>query len=1581
MMRRPASAYFVLFLCLVFSLAGSSAFASHLRGTSVSWAPTGVAGTVQFTIQYSQRTSYGCGAGACVLNGTVGIPFAFGDGASTTVNATITSLNAAEDYLSATGTVTHTYSDAGPYTAYYLNSARVSTIISGSGEYMRMETLVSPFANPPNSSPVSSMPAIVTVPLAASTGFTVTAVDPDGDPISFRLSTASEMYNNPSFSCAAEQPPGLSISNTGQVTWDTTQITQAGCGFAAPASGDLWTVQFMIQDLDANGNVKTKTPLDLIIKFITTTEPLPTVTSTAPTGPITATPGSPVTFTINANDNSPNSRVTFNVTGLPVGATATNTNQALTPPIGSTFSWTPTASQAGSYVVTYTVTNDTFGQTLSSYVINVPSALPPVTSCPTSLTAQYNSALSIPIQVSDPQSDALTVVWTVDNNLVHTDNVTASSSTTNLTFSQTFSTIGSHNVSVNTTNTHTLSSSCSIPVTVNAADQTITFNALPAITYGDPATALTATSTSGLPVTYTATGSCSTVNGTLQATAAGNCSVTASQAGTSNYNAAQLMTQTFQIAQRPLTVTPQNVSRQYGVANPAFIGTVSGVANNDAITATYASPATISSPVGTYAIVPTLSGTTLSNYAITANNGTLTVTPGPASKLASSVVATTITSGGNMGTVTTLVQDANGNTVTTSTATVTATITGPNGYSQAVTAPAVNGAATLNLSALNLTTAGTYTVTTGSSGLTGTSATVTVSPGAASKLATSTVASSLTSGSNLGTLTATVEDTYNNTVPSSTAAVTAAILGPNGYSHTVTGTAVNGVASLNLSSLNLTTAGTYTVLTSGSGLAGTSAVLTVTPGAASKLATSEVASTLTSGGNLGSVNVTVEDSNNNTVTSSTAVITATITGPNGYSHTVTGTAVSGVASLNLSSLNLTAAGSYILTTSSAGSTGISAAITVTPGAASAVTTSTVATTIVSGGNLGTVTATIKDANGNTVTSSTTAVTATIIGPNGYSQTVTVAAVNGVANLNLSSFNVNTTGNYILTVSSPGLTDASSTVQVTPGAASKLVTSAVALTMTSGNNLGTVTATVEDANGNTVTNFNGAVTATITGANGYSQAIAATAVNGVASLNLSSLNLATVGTYTVATSSPGSTGTSAAVTVTPGAPAKLVLGGASTSITSGQSLGTVTATVEDANGNVATSYNGPITATLTGSDGSTRTVAGTAVNGVVTLDLSSLTPTASGSYTLSVRGSGPGLSASTSGASAPISVTPAPQTIVLPTLPDVSYGTAAGTLPTTSSAGLPIIYTVTGPAVMNGSTLTITGAGTVTITATQAGDASHSPIIVSKSFVVAQARTTTTLATSSGIATTGMPVTLTATVTSTAGVPPGTVTFLNGAEELGTVVVSSTGVTTLTLSNLPTGALGLSASYSGNANYSASTSGVTDTSVQDFAIAPTAGTPSAPVVPGAATSFTILLTPSTGGFSGAVRLTATGMPAGTTYSFSPATVTPGSADATTVLTVQTARPIATARGFGGAAGVAFALLALPFSMSRRARRAFKETRFLSLLGALLLLGSIAGLSGCGSGNGFFGEAPNTYTVVVTGTSGSLVHSTEVVINVQ
>ncbi len=89
-------------------------------------------------------------------------------------------------------------------------------------------------------------------------------------------------------------------------------------------------------------------------------------------------------------------------------------------------------------------------------------------------------------------------------------------------------------------------------------------------------------------------------------------------------------------------------------------------------------------------------------------------------------------------------------------------------------------------------------------------------------------------------------------------------------------------------------------------------------------------------------------------------------------------------------------------------------------------------------------------------------------------------------------------------------------------------------------------------------------------------------------------------------------------------------------------------------------------------------------------------------------------------------TKASQTISFPSLAATTYGAAPIHLAATASSGLPVSYSVTGPAKLSGARLTLTGAGEVSVTATQPGNASYlAAPLVARSFSVAKAPLTVT----------------------------------------------------------------------------------------------------------------------------------------------------------------------------------------------------------------------------------------------------------------
>ncbi len=172
-----------------------------------------------------------------------------------------------------------------------------------------------------------------------------------------------------------------------------------------------------------------------------------------------------------------------------------------------------------------------------------------------------------------------------------------------------------------------------------------------------------------------------------------------------------IVTQTngvLSITPAAMVVTADSAARPYGAANPAFTGSLNGLENGDAITASYSTLATLASGVGPYAITPGLNdpNLALSNYTVTLTPGTLTVTPA-----ALSVAADSLTSvyGGAIPTLTgklTGVLNGDAITATYSTLATPASAVGP----YAIT-PGLND---LNLALANYTVTsipGTLTVT------------------------------------------------------------------------------------------------------------------------------------------------------------------------------------------------------------------------------------------------------------------------------------------------------------------------------------------------------------------------------------------------------------------------------------------------------------------------------------------------------------------------------------------------------------------------------------------------------------------------------------------------------------------------------------------------------------------------------------------------------------------------------------------------------------------------------------------------------------------------------------------------------
>jgi hypothetical protein len=481
---------------------------------------------------------------------------------------------------------------------------------------------------------------------------------------------------------------------------------------------------------------------------------------------------------------------------------------------------------------------------------------------------------------------------------------------------------------------------------------------------------------------------------------------------------------------------------------------------------------------------------------------------------------------------------------TTFTGQITVAITAGTGSPGAVlsgtkTVNAVLGVATF--SNLSINKAGNnYTLTASSTSFTSTVSTAfNITPGAAARLVFSGQPTTAAAGSVIApAVQVTAADAFGNAVPSFTGSVTLAIASGTGavgaqLGGTTTVTAVNGVATFANLTIDLAATG-YRLAASATGLtSATSNAFNIIPGVAANLAFTVQPVTTSAGTSLTpAVQVTVQDSLGNTVTSSTAQVTVAIgTNPGGATlgGTLTQSAVGGIATFSALSLNTVGTG-YTLTAAATGLAGAtSASFNITPGSTTSLAFSVQPRTTPKGMNMTpALQVTARDAFGNTATGFAGQVTVAITTGTGATGavlggTLTVTAVNGVATF--ADLNIDTQGSaYTLTATSSGLTAATSTAfDIT--VATRLIftvqptTAPVSTTITPA-----VQVMAFDDFGNAVTNWAGSVAVAITSGTGTQGASLRgtnplTTVNGT--VTFSDLTITKVGTgYTLTATATG-----------------------------------------------------------------------------------------------------------------------------------------------------------------------------------------------------------------------------------------------------------------------------------------------------------------------------------------------------------------------------------------------------------------------------------------------------------------------------
>ena len=320
---------------------------------------------------------------------------------------------------------------------------------------------------------------------------------------------------------------GLAVSYTSNSTGvctvsgsSVTLLTVGTCSITANQAG--------------NGTFAAATPVTKTFNVTPNTNVI-----TFPQPPDTALAAGPVSLTATASSGLPVS-YSSNSTGV-----CTVSGSSVTLLTVGTCSITANQAGNGTFTAATPVTK-TFNVTPNTNVITVPQPVD------TALTAG-------PLTLTATASSALAVSYTSNSTAVCT--VSGSSAT--------LLSVGTCSITANQAGNGTFTAATAVTRTFNIlkGTQTISFTQ-PADTLLSAGTVtLSATATSGLPVTFTSNSTqvCTvSVSGVVTLVAAGSCSITASQVGNANYNTATPVTRTFNVTQ---TVANPTVTLAVGGGN------------------------------------------------------------------------------------------------------------------------------------------------------------------------------------------------------------------------------------------------------------------------------------------------------------------------------------------------------------------------------------------------------------------------------------------------------------------------------------------------------------------------------------------------------------------------------------------------------------------------------------------------------------------------------------------------------------------------------------------------------------------------------------------------------------------------------------------------------------------------------------------------------------------------------------------------------------------------------------------------------------------------------------------------------
>ncbi len=594
-----------------------------------------------------------------------------------------------------------------------------------------------------------------------------------------------------------------------------------------------------------------------------------------------------------------------------------------------------------------------------------------------------------------------------------------------------------------------------------------------------------------------------------------------------------------------------------------------------------------------------------------------TINAAAASRLAFLTPSQSLTAGACSGAVTVQSQDAfnNPSNVGGATAvTFVSTSTGNAFYFDAACSAAVTG---LTLSAgtnqgtlyFRDTRAGSPTVTASAPGLSSADQAQSISPAAASRLAFTNAPLTLTAGSCSSGLTITSQDTYGNLTPVSASTVVTLSTSSSAGSFYTSGTCGTAGSTVTLAAgatsatvfYGDTRAGTPTLTAAAAGFTSGTQAATVNPAAATRLAFTSAAQTVTAGVCSVLVNVQAQDTFGNPVNvASTTTVSLTTNSPGGAFAAVAGCG-SAITSVTLSAGSSTVgfyfrdtrSGASTLTAAASGLASAGQVQTVNPAAPARLSFASGAQTVVAGGCSALATVRTQDAFGNTTNvsaASAVGLSSSSTGASFFSNstcTTAVSSVTVVAGTSSAGFYFRDTraGTPTITVTASGLTIAAQGQTITPASPTQLVFTSAPQTVVAGNCSGAATIQARDAFNNaspvgaatsvslTTTSPAGTFFANAT----CTVAIAATSLSAGTSTTTFFFRDTQAGTPTLTAAESGLTAATQLQTITPAAATRLAFTSAPQTLVAGTCSAPANVQAQDAFGNAAPLAGG---ATLT-----------------------------------------------------------------------------------------------------------------------------------------------------------------------------------------------------------------------------------------------------------------------------------------------------------------------------------------------------------------------------------------------------------------